>query len=640
MNKKQKRTRNRILLAIALFVVVYVVAELLPLSTWLGSETAALWAEFALFLVPYLIAGYDVLLRAAKNIGHGQVFDENFLMSVATIGAFALVLFPDSDPHMAEGAAVMLFYQVGELFQSYAVGKSRKSIADMMDIAPDFANVERDGQLVQVDPYEVAVGDEIVVKAGERVPLDGVVLSGTSQLDTAALTGESVPREVREGDEIISGCVNMTGLITVRVTKPFGESTVSRILELVENAAEKKAKTENFITRFARYYTPAVVGIAVLLAVVPPLLLGGGWSDWVQRGLIFLVVSCPCALVISVPLSFFGGIGGASRLGILVKGSNYLETLAGTETVVFDKTGTLTDGSFNVVAIHPQAGIDPDRLLSIAAHAEAYSNHPIALSVKQAYSEPIDQQRIDDVQEQSGHGVRAKIDEHVVLVGNDKLMSECGVGCHECELTGTILHVSLDGEYIGHIVIADVVKPDAAEAVAALRAAGVKKTVMLTGDRADVAAAVAKELGIDEFRAQLLPQDKVAEVEKLLEETHAHGSGKGKLAFVGDGINDAPVLTRADIGIAMGAMGSDAAIEAADVVLMDDKPSNIARAIGIARKTMGIVWQNIVFALGIKFLVLVLAAVGIANMWLAVFADVGVAVIAILNAMRAMNVKK
>ena len=640
MNKKQKRTRNRIVLAIALFVVVYVVAELLPLSTWLGSETTALWVEFALFLVPYLIAGYDVLLRAAKNIGHGQVFDENFLMSVATIGAFALVLFPDSDPHMAEGAAVMLFYQVGELFQSYAVGKSRKSIADMMDIAPDFANVERDGRLVQVDPYEVAVGDEIVVKAGERVPLDGVVTSGTSQLDTAALTGESMPREVREGDEIISGCVNMTGLITVRATKPFGESTVSRILELVENAAEKKAKTENFITRFARYYTPAVVGIAVLLAVVPPLLLGGGWSDWVQRGLIFLVVSCPCALVISVPLSFFGGIGGASRLGILVKGSNYLETLSLAETVVFDKTGTLTDGSFNVVAIHPEADIDPDRLLSIAAHAEAYSNHPIALSVRAAYSGPIDQQRIDDVQEQSGHGVRARIDEHVVLVGNDKLMSACGVGCHECELTGTILHVSLDGAYIGHIVIADVIKPDAAEAIAALRAAGVKKTVMLTGDRADVAAAVAKELRIDEFRAQLLPQDKVAEVEKLLEETHARGAGKGKLAFVGDGINDAPVLTRADIGIAMGAMGSDAAIEAADVVLMDDKPSNIARAMRIARKTMGIVWQNIVFALGVKFLVLVLAAVGIANMWLAVFADVGVAVIAILNAMRAMNVRK
>lgn len=640
MNKKQKRTRNRILLAIALFVVAYAIAELLPLAAWFGSQTTALWVEFALFLVPYLIAGYDVLLRAAKNIGHGQVFDENFLMSVATIGAFALVLFPDSDPHMAEGAAVMLFYQVGELFQSYAVGKSRKSIADMMDIAPEFANVERDGQLVRVDPYEVAAGDEIVVKPGERVPLDGVVVSGASQLDTAALTGESVPREVQAGDEIISGCVNLTGLIAVRVTKPYGQSTVARILELVENAAEKKAKTENFITRFARYYTPAVVGIAVLLAVIPPLLFGQSWSDWVQRGLIFLVVSCPCALVISVPLSFFGGIGGASRLGILVKGSNYLETLSHAETVVFDKTGTLTDGSFNVVAVHPNADIDAQRLLSIAAHAEAYSNHPIALSVKQAYSGPIDQQRIDEVEERSGHGVQARIDEHVVLVGNDKLMSSCGIDFHDCELTGTILHVSLDGEYIGHIVIADVVKPDAAEAMAALRAAGVKKTVMLTGDRADVAAAVATELGIDEYRAQLLPQDKVTEVEKLLEATHAAGSGKGKLAFVGDGINDAPVLTRADIGIAMGAMGSDAAIEAADVVLMDDKPSNIARAIHIARKTMGIVWQNIVFALGVKLLVLVLAAVGVANMWLAVFADVGVAVIAILNAMRAMNVHK
>ncbi len=459
MNKKQKRTRNRILLAIALFVVAYAIAELLPLAAWFGSQTTALWVEFALFLVPYLIAGYDVLLRAAKNIGHGQVFDENFLMSVATIGAFALVLFPDSDPHMAEGAAVMLFYQVGELFQSYAVGKSRKSIADMMDIAPEFANVERDGQLVRVDPYEVAAGDEIVVKPGERVPLDGVVVSGASQLDTAALTGESVPREVQAGDEIISGCVNLTGLIAVRVTKPYGQSTVARILELVENAAEKKAKTENFITRFARYYTPAVVGIAVLLAVIPPLLFGQSWSDWVQRGLIFLVVSCPCALVISVPLSFFGGIGGASRLGILVKGSNYLETLSHAETVVFDKTGTLTDGSFNVVAVHPNADIDAQRLLSIAAHAEAYSNHPIALSVKQAYSGPIDQQRIDEVEERSGHGVQARIDEHVVLVGNDKLMSSCGIDFHDCELTGTILHVSLDGEYIGHIVIADVVKP-------------------------------------------------------------------------------------------------------------------------------------------------------------------------------------
>lgn len=638
MNKKQRRTRNRIVAAIVLFVLVYAAVETLPLATWLGSETNALWIEFILFLVPYLIAGYDVLLRAARNIGRGQVFDENFLMTVATIGAFALVLFPDSDPHMAEGAAVMLFYQVGELFQSYAVGKSRKSIADMMDIAPDYANVERDGSLAQVDPYEVNVGDEIVIKPGERVPLDGVVVDGRSQLDTAALTGESVPREVQNGDEIISGCVNLSGKLVVRVSKPFGESTVSRILELVENAAEKKARTENFITRFARYYTPAVVIIAALLAVAPPLLTGASWSDWVQRGLVFLVVSCPCALVISVPLSFFGGIGGASRLGILVKGSNHLEALASAETVVFDKTGTLTDGSFNVVAVHPQADIDPDRLLSIAAHAEAYSDHPIALSVKKAYSGTLDRQRIVDTEEQSGHGVRATIDEHVVYVGNDKLMSSCGVDFRECDLTGTILHVSLDGSYIGHIVIADVVKPDAAQAVADLRAAGVRETVMLTGDRADVAAAVASKLGIDEYRAQLLPQDKVAEVEKLLDRTHAHGRGRGKLAFVGDGINDAPVLTRADIGIAMGAMGSDAAIEAADVVLMDDNPSSIAQAIRLARKTMGIVRQNIVFALGVKFLVLILAAIGFANMWLAVFADVGVAVLAILNAMRAMNV--
>ncbi len=640
MNKKQRRTRNRIVAAIALFVLVYAAVETLPLATWLGSETNALWAEFILFLAPYLIAGYDVLLRAARNIGRGQVFDENFLMTVATIGAFALVLFPDSDPHMAEGAAVMLFYQVGELFQSYAVGKSRKSIADMMDIAPDYANVERDGSLAQVDPYEVNVGDEIVIKPGERVPLDGVVVDGKSQLDTAALTGEAVPREVQSGDEIISGCVNLSGKLVVRVSKPFGESTVSRILELVENAAGKKARTENFITRFARYYTPAVVIIAALLAVIPPLLLGESWSDWIQRGLVFLVVSCPCALVISVPLSFFGGIGGASRLGILVKGSNYLEALASTETVVFDKTGTLTDGSFNVVAVHPQTGIDPDRLLSIAAHAEAYSDHPIALSVKKAYSGTLDRQRIADTEEQSGHGVRATIDEHVVYVGNDKLMSSCGVDFRECDLTGTILHVSLDGSYIGHIVIADVVKPDAAQAIADLRAAGVRETVMLTGDRADVAAAVASKLGIDEYRAQLLPQDKVAEVEKLLDRTHAHGRGRGKLAFVGDGINDAPVLTRADIGIAMGAMGSDAAIEAADVVLMDDKPSSIARAIRLARKTMGIVRQNIAFALGVKFLVLILAAIGFANMWLAVFADVGVAVLAILNAMRAMSVAK
>lgn len=631
MNKKQKRKLIRIIVAIVLFAIIYP----LPLEEWFGSP-AGLYVEFALFLVPYLIAGYDVLLKAARNIGHGQVFDENFLMSVATIGAFALVLFPDSDPHMAEGAAVMLFYQVGELFESYAVGKSRKSIAEMMDIAPDYANVMRDGELVQVDPYEVGVGDEVVVKPGERVPLDGVIVSGNSQLDTAALTGESVPRLVEAGAEVVSGCVNMTGLLTVRVEKPFGESTVSRILELVENASEKKARTESFITRFARYYTPAVVIIAVLLAVAPPLLFGQSWSDWVQRGLIFLVVSCPCALVISVPLSFFGGIGGASRLGILVKGGNYLEALGDTETVVFDKTGTLTDGTFNVVAVHPAESIDPDFVLSIAAHAETYSDHPIALSVKQAYAGPIDPRRIADVKEKGGHGVRAIVDERVVLVGNYKLMAEGGIDCRDCKLTGTILHVSLDGAYIGHIVIADVIKEDATRAIADLHAVGVKRTVMLTGDREEVAAAVAAELGIDEYRAELLPQDKVAEVEKLLAETQ----GKGKLAFVGDGINDAPVLTRADIGIAMGAMGSDAAIEAADVVLMDDRPSNIAKAVHVARRTMGIVRQNIVFALAVKFIVLVLAAVGVANMWLAVFADVGVAVLAIMNAMRAMNVKK
>ena len=635
MNTKQKRTLVRIVVAIVLFAGVYATTELLPLNT-LVSEPNTIYLEFVLFLIPYILAGYDVLWRAVRNIGHGQVFDENFLMSIATVGAFALVLFPDTDPHFAEGAAVMLFYQVGELFQDYAVDRSRKSIAEMMDIAPDYANIMKDGALVKVDPYDVAVGDEIVVQPGERIPLDGIVLEGTSQLDTAALTGESVPRHVDGGSEVISGCVNLTGVLTINVTKPFGESTVSRILELVENASEKKARTENFITRFARYYTPVVVGVALLLALVPPLLFAQSWSDWVQRGLIFLVVSCPCALVISVPLSFFGGIGGASRLGILVKGSNYLETLAHSETVVFDKTGTLTDGTFNVVAVHPEADVDPDWLLSVAAHAEAYSNHPIALSIKEAYSGTIDQKRIQQVEETGGHGVRALLDERVVLVGNDKLMSEGGISYHDCDLTGTILHVSLDGVYSGHIVIADVVKEDAAAAIADLHAAGVKKTVMLTGDRQEVAAAVAHKLGIDEFRAQLLPQDKVEEVEKLLSTT----SEKGKLAFVGDGINDAPVLTRADIGIAMGAMGSDAAIEAADIVLMDDKPSNIAKAIRIARKTMSIVHQNIVFALVIKFAVLILAAVGLANMWMAVFADVGVAILAILNAMRCMNVKQ
>ena len=537
---------------------------------------------------------------------------------------------------MAEGCAVMLCYQVGELFQSHAVGKSRKSIASMMDIAPDYANIERDGELMQVDPAEVAIGDVIVVKPGERVPIDGTVIEGTSQLDTAALTGESVPRHVEAGMDVISGCVNMTGLLRVRTQKPFGESTVSRILELVENAAEKKARTESFITRFARYYTPTVTGLALLLAIIPPLLGMGAWSDWILRGLTFLVVSCPCALVISVPLSFFGGIGGASKLGVLVKGSNYLEALAKVDTVVFDKTGTLTNGTFNVVAVHTEHDIDPDYLLSYAAHAESYSDHPIALSVKEAYSGNIDQERIHDVREEAGHGVAAVIDEHVVLVGNDKLMNANGMDYHDCELTGTILHVSIDDSYAGHIVIADVVKEDAAEAITRLHAAGVRKTVMLTGDRAEVARAVSAQLGIDEFHAQLLPADKVAQVERLLSE-EADGAN---LAFVGDGINDAPVLTRADVGIAMGAMGSDAAIEAADVVLMDDKPSNISRAIGLARRTMRIVWQNIVFALGVKLVVLVLAAVGIANMWLAVFADVGVAILAILNAMRCMNVKR
>lgn len=638
MNKKQKRTRNRIVAALAIFAAVFAVTEFVPLAQYVGGKTNALYLEFVLFLIPYLIAGYDVLLKAARNIGNGQVFDENFLMTIATVGAFALVLFPDSQPHMAEGAAVMLFYQVGELFQGYAVGKSRQSIADMMDIAPDFANVMRDGKLVQVDPYEIGVGDEIVVKPGERVPLDGTIVEGSTQLDTAALTGESVPRHVEEGAEVISGCVNMTGKITVKVSKPFEQSTVSRILELVESASEKKAQTENFITRFARYYTPIVTIGALVLAVLPPLLFGQSWSDWIERGLTFLVVSCPCALVISVPLSFFGGIGGASRLGILVKGGNYLEALSHTETVVFDKTGTLTNGSFNVVAVHPDAAaeVNPDLILSIAAHAEAYSDHPIAVSVKEAFTGEIDQSRIADVREEGGHGVRAVVDERVVLVGNDKLMREEGIAYHDCELTGTILHVSIDGKYAGHIIIADVVKEDAAECIKRLHAAGVRKAVMLTGDRAEVAKAVAEKLGLDEHHGKLLPEDKVNQVERLLGET----SEKGKLAFVGDGINDAPVLTRADIGIAMGAMGSDAAIEAADIVLMDDKPSKIASAIRIARKTMRIVWQNIVFALGVKFAVLVLAAVGLATMWLAVFADVGVAILAILNAMRCMRVKR
>ena len=632
MNKKQRRWRNRIILAIAIFAVVMALEKTGLLAAVAGSSEV--YVAFALYFVAFLVAGHDVLVKAWGNIRRGDPFDEAFLMTVATIGAFATILFPETEPQSAEGCAVMLFYQVGELFQSYAVGKSRKSISEMMDIAPDYANIERDGQLVEVDPEEVAVGDVIVVKPGERVPIDGCVVEGASQLDTAALTGESVPRHVEAGADVISGCINMTGILRIETTKPFGESTVSRILELVENASEKKARTENFITRFARVYTPTVTLAAVLLAVVPPVLDMGPWTDWVLRGLTFLVVSCPCALVISVPLSFFGGIGGASKVGVLVKGSNYLELLSKVDTVVFDKTGTLTSGTFNVVAVHPEAGVDPDYVLSNAAYAEAFSDHPIAVSVRQAYAGRIDQQRIRDAREESGHGVSAVVDEHVVVVGNDKLMREHGSSWHECDLTGTILHVSVDGEYAGHIVIADVVKDDAAQTIRELHEAGVKRCVMLTGDRRDVAEAVGRRLGLDEVHAQLLPEGKVGAVEHLLTEER----GGGRLAFVGDGINDAPVLMRADVGIAMGAMGSDAAIEAADVVLMDDRPSKIALAMRIARKTMRIVWQNIVFAIGVKILILVLAALGIANMWLAVFGDVGVAMIAILNAMRAMRV--
>ena len=639
-NKKKKRRRKeslehkarRIGVALAVFFVVLALDELGLLANAFG-PVGATYASFALFLVPYVIAGHDVLQKAWGNIRRGKVFDENFLMAVATIGAFAMVLFPQTEPHMAEGAAVMLFYQVGEIFQAYAVGKSRKSIAAMMDIAPDFANVERDGGLAQVGPDEVAVGDVIVVKPGERVPIDGVILEGTTQLDTAALTGESVPRHAEAGDEVISGCINMTGVLRVRTTKPFGESTVSRILELVENASEKKARTENFITRFARVYTPAVTGAAALLAVGGGLLTGA-WADWILRGLTFLVVSCPCALVISVPLSFFGGIGGASQIGVLVKGSNYLEALSEVDTVVFDKTGTLTNGTFDVVAVHPADGVQSDELLELAAHAESFSDHPIAASVRRAYGAQVDQSRVGDAAEESGHGVCARVDGREVLVGNAKLIAAHGVDTPACDVVGTILHVAADGRYLGHMVIADTVKDDAAQTIGDLHAAGVRRCVMLTGDREEVAAAVAAQLGLDEYHAQLLPADKVERVEALL----ASEDGHHKLAFVGDGINDAPVLTRADVGIAMGAMGSDAAIEAADVVLMDDKPSNIARAMRLARKTMGIVWQNIVFALAVKLVILVLAALGVANMWLAVFGDVGVAIIAILNAMRAMRV--
>lgn len=615
MSKKHKK----MLVRIGAGAVLFVLALLLPLEGAL---------RFAAFIVPYAVVGWDVLWRAVRNITRGQVFDENFLMALATVGAFATGEYP-------EGVAVMLFYQVGEWFQSYAVGRSRQSIASLMDIRPDYANIERDGKLERVDPDSVAVGDVIVVKAGERIPLDGVVLEGASAVDTAALTGESLPRDVQPGDDVISGCINKSGLLRVRVTKAFGESTVAKILDLVENSSSKKAHAENFITRFARYYTPAVVIAAVLLAIVPPLLLDYAWSEWIHRALIFLVISCPCALVISVPLSFFGGIGGASKRGVLVKGSNYLEVLADAEIVVFDKTGTLTKGVFNVTVVHPDK-VSEARLLELAALAESYSDHPISRSLREAYGKELETARVSDVEELSGRGVRARIDGHTVCAGNDKLMEEVGVPWHPCHRVGTTVHVSLDGEYVGHIVISDELKPDAADAIAELKRRGVRKTVMLTGDAKAVGESVAKQLGIDEVHAQLLPGDKVDRVEALLKEK----SPRGKLAFVGDGINDAPVLSRADIGIAMGALGSDAAIEAADIVLMDDKPSKIATAMSIAKKTLRIVRQNIAFALGVKAIVLLLGAAGMANMWEAVFADVGVSFIAILNASRALKTDK
>ena len=636
MNKKQKKLRNRILVALGIFLVM----EVLEVVGVFDSLPYGLWVEFVAFLVPYLIAGYDVLAKAWHGITHKQPFDENLLMAIATIGAFALVFFPESEPHMAEGAAVILFYQVGSLFESYAVGKTRKSISDMMDIAPDYANlVGEDGEISQVDPFEVAVGSRIVVKVGERIPLDGIIVEGRSQIDTSALTGESVPRTVEEGVEAISGCVNMTGVLTIQTTAAAENSTVQRILELVENASEKKARSENYISRFARVYTPIVVGLAALIALVCPLLLGYSWTRGVESALIFLVVSCPCALVISVPLSFFGGIGSASRQGILVKGSSYLEALSEVDTIAFDKTGTLTSGRFGVVAVHAQDGTDKELLLSYAAHAEAYSNHPIALSVMDSYSGVIDREKIENVEEISGEGVSATIDKHQVFVGNDKLMTAKDIDFRNCHLVGTILHVSVDGEYLGHITIADMMKDDAKEAIDGLHTAGVKKTVMLTGDRKEVADAVGIELGVDEVRSQLMPQDKVTAFEELLAE---HEGVKGKVAFVGDGVNDAPVLMRADVGIAMGGMGSDAAIEAADIVLMDDKPSNIAKAIRIARKTLRIVKQNIAFALTVKIVIMILALpmIGIANMWLAVFGDVGVSVLAILNAMRCLRVER
>ena len=586
------------------------------------------WLQIALFIISYIIVGGDVVKRAVKNIFKGQVFDENFLMSIATIGAFFIGEYP-------EGVAVMLFYQVGELFQSYAVGKSRKSIASLMNIRPDYANVKKGDELVKVDPDEVQIGDIIVIKAGEKIPLDGKVIEGSSMIDTSALTGESVPREVEVGSDILSGCININGVITAEVTKEFGESTVSKILDLVENASSKKSNSEQFITKFARYYTPVVVIIAVFLAIIPPLVIDGAtFSDWIYRALAFLVVSCPCALVISIPLSFFGGIGGASKKGVLVKGSNYLEALAETEIVVFDKTGTLTKGVFNVQEIHPE-GVSKEELLELTAHAESYSNHPISLSLKRAYSKEIDNGRISDVEEISGHGVIATVDGKKVMAGNIKLMKMMDIPYFKGELIGTIVHVAVNNKYIGYIVIADEVKEDSAQAIKELKAANIKQTVMLTGDNKSIGSKVAKELGLDKVYAELLPADKVEKLEELFSQK----SKKGKLAFVGDGINDAPVLARADIGIAMGGLGSDAAIEASDVVIMTDEPSKMATTMKISKKTLKIAHQNIVFAIGIKIIVLILSAFGITTMWAAIFADVGVTIIAVLNAFRALNVK-
>ena len=626
MNKKQKKMLVRIIVAFVLLVALHFV----PMEGAL---------RFCCYMVPYLIVGYDLLLKAAKGIKNRQMFDECFLMAVATVGAVALALYSGSGDY-TEAVAVMLFYQIGELFQSVAVGKSRRNISELMDISPDYANIEVDGQLEQVDPDEVEIGSIIIVQPGEKVPIDGVVLEGTSSLDTSALTGESVPRDIAQGEEVISGCINMTGVLKIRTTKEFGESTVSKILELVENASSRKSKSENFISKFARVYTPAVCYAALALAFLPPLVrmlalgVDADWGTWIYRALTFLVISCPCALVISIPLSFFAGIGGASNAGVLVKGSNYLETLSQVRTVVFDKTGTLTRGVFEVVDIH-HSEMEREKLLDLAAHAESASSHPIAGSLQRAYGKSIDRSRVTNIQEISGGGVIAHVDGVPVACGNDKLMAKVGVEAVECHSIGTIVHVAVNGEYAGHIVVADVEKPHAKEAIAALKRAGVTRTVMLTGDRQGVAQKVAADLGVDEVHAELLPADKVDQVEALL----AAKSEKEKLAFVGDGINDAPVLRRADVGIAMGAMGSDAAIEAADIVLMDDDPLKIAKAIKISRKTLRIVYQNIVFAIGIKGICLVLGAVGLANMWLAIFADVGVMVIAVINAIRALFVK-